>query len=583
VSIESPRAPSQGATIRRGAAMLRAEVGLHRGTFAVAVLGASVFALMIIASSWAVAWVTDNVIVPRFRDGEVAVGTVVAGCLLLVGVGVVKAAGVATRRTFAGRTQQQVAATLREAVVSRYQDQPLSWHANLPTGELVAHAGVDVDAATEALAPLPYASGVVLLIGVSAVWMVGVDPVLGGLAVLLFPVLGFLNVVYQRRVDAPATEAQDRLGEVSRLVHESVDGALVVKALGAEAHELVRLEERAGVLRDAKLRVAMLRATFEAALDAVPTLANILLLVVGAVRVDQGAITVGDVTAFLYLFTLLVWPLRLIGFLLGDLPHSLAGWQRVRAVLDEPVQAAPSAVLAAPPAGEGLALRRVSFAYEPGRPVLRGVDLTVPAGSTVALVGPTGCGKSTLLQLVAGLLAPTEGVVAAPAGRTALVFQEPFLFADTLRENVELGRALPPSAAADAVALAQADGFVAELPDGLETVVGERGVSLSGGQRQRIALARAMAGSPAVLLLDDATSALDPTTEARILLGLERQRAGTTTVVVATRPSTIALADEVVFLRKGRVVARGRHDDLVRDEPHYRHLVEAYERDRSHA
>jgi ABC-type multidrug transport system fused ATPase/permease subunit len=572
-----------GATLRRGAAMLRAEVGLHRGTFGLAVLGAAVFALMIIASSAAVAWVTDNVIVPRFRDGSVAVATVVTGCLLVVGIGLVKAVGVATRRTFAGRAQQQVACTLRESVVLRYQRQPLAWHADHPTGELVAHAGVDVDAATDVLAPLPYSTGVVLLVVVSAVWMLAVDPVLGGLAVLLFPVLAALNVVYQRRVDPPATEAQDRLGEVSRLVHESVDGALVVKALGAEAHERVRLEDRAGVLRDAKVRVATLRATFEALLDAVPTLANVALLVVGALRVQAGAITVGDVTAFLYLFTLLVWPLRLIGFVLGDLPHSLAGWQRVRTVLDEPLHPRPSAALLPPAPGQGLALRGVTFAYGTDRPVVRAVDLDIPAGRTVAVVGPTGCGKTTLLQLVAGLLTPTEGTVSAPAGRTALVFQEPFLFADTLRENVDLGRPLPAGALEDAVALAQADGFVGELPAGLDTLVGERGVSLSGGQRQRIALARALAGHPEVLLLDDATCSLGPSTEARILVGLEQRLAGTTTLVVATRPSTIALADEVVFLRKGRVVARGSHEDLVRDEPHYRNLVEAYERDRSHA
>jgi ATP-binding cassette, subfamily B, bacterial len=563
--------------------MLRAEVRLHPRTFAIAVAGAAVFALMIIASSWAIAWVTDNVITPRFRDGEVAAATVLTGCLLIVGIGVVKAVGVATRRTFAGRTQHMVSATLRESVVDRFQEQPLAWHADHPTGELVAHAGVDIDAAADALAPLPYSTGVVLLVVVSALWMLWVDPVLGGLAVLLFPVLATLNVVYQKRVDPPATEAQDRLGEVSRLVHESVDGALVVKALGAEAQEQARLEIRAHTLRQAKVRVAELRATFEALLDAVPTLANIALLVVGAMRVSAGAITVGDVTAFLYLFTLLVWPLRLIGFLLGDLPHSLAGWDRVRHVLDEPVRPRPHEVLAVPPAGTGLSLRGVTFAYEGERPVLRSVDLDVPAGRTVALVGPTGCGKSTLLQLVAGLLSPTEGEVAAPARRTALVFQEPFLFAESLRENVELGRDLPAGAAERAVQLAQADGFLRELPHGLDTVVGERGVSLSGGQRQRIALARALAGEPEVLLLDDATSSLDPTTEARILVGLEQELGATTTLVVATRPSTIALADEVVFLRKGRVVARGRHDDLVRDEPHYRHLVEAYERDRSHA
>jgi ATP-binding cassette subfamily B protein len=486
------------------------------------------------------------------------------------------------RRSFAARGQWQVKATLQEEVLRQYQAQPVAWHGAHGTGELVAHAGVDSDSAVEVLAPLPYSIGVVLLIVVSAVWLLATDLVLGGVAVLLFPLLIGINVYYQHRLDAPSELAQGRIGEVIELVHESFDGFMVVKALGAEAHQSARMEAKAGALREAKVMVATTRATFEALLDGVPNLANVALIVVGAYRVQAGAASVGDIASFVYLFTLLVWPLRLIGFVLADLPRSLAGWTRVKRILADPVPADPAATLGRPAAGTGIALRGVHYAYG-GRDVLAGVDLTITEGRTVAVVGPTGAGKTTLLELMAGLLAPSSGTVAVEAGARSLVFQEPFLFADSIRANVDLNAVFSDTDVLQALAAAQARDFVAELPDGMHTIVGERGVTLSGGQRQRIALARALVRRPRVLLLDDATSSLDPTTEARILVGLDDELAGITTVIVASRPSTIALADEVVFVSDGRVVAHGRHEELFAAIPAYRRLAEAYDRDRSAA
>jgi ATP-binding cassette subfamily B protein len=228
-----------------------------------------------------------------------------------------------------------------------------------------------------------------------------------------------------------------------------------------------------------------------------------------------------------------------------------------------------------------VSLRGISFEYEPGRPVLSSVETDVPRGSTVAVVGATGAGKTTLLQIIAGLLPASAGEVARD-GDCCLVFQEPFLFASSLADNVTLGDDYGTDAVRDALDLAEASEFVDQLEAGVDTVIGERGVSLSGGQRQRIALARALVRKPKVLLLDDTTSALDPGTEARILGNLRRGLSGVTTIVVASRPSTIALADEVVYLDGGRVVARGPHEQLVREIPAYRVLVDAYETDRSH-
>ena len=417
--------------------MVATEVRLHPRTFCIAVVGATVFALATVASSWAVRWVTDHVIVPRFEHDELDMAALAAGATMIIAIGLIRSVGVVVRRTWAGRTQYRVLATLRDDVVEHYQAQPYRWHRAHSTGELIAHAGVDAEAATEVLAPIPYSTGTVVLVITSAAWMLSTDAVLGIVAVALFPILIIQNIVFQRQGEIPANEAQERLGEVSALVHESLEAVTVVKSFGAEARESDRLHERASSLRGAKVRLARLRATFDLFLDAVPSYGNVVLILVGASRVNAGAATLGDITSFVYLFTLLVWPLRIIGFALGDLPHSLAGWDRVQGVLRDPPPAAPVADLA-PTAGPAVAMRGVTFAYEPGRDVLHDIDLTIEVGTTVAVVGPTASGKSTLLAVLAGLLVPDRGEVAAVTPHPALVFQEPFLFAASLRSNVDV-------------------------------------------------------------------------------------------------------------------------------------------------
>jgi ABC-type multidrug transport system fused ATPase/permease subunit len=494
----------------------------------------------------------------------------------------VRAVGVVVRRTFASAAQWRVAETLTDQVIDRLDVQPLAWHQRYATGDLVARTGVDVEAATNVMGPLPFASSTIVLLVVSTVWLLLTDLVLGGVAVALFPAMIVLNVSYQHRVDRHLDEAQHHLGQLSAAVHESFDGVMVVKAFGAERREAERLSTIAGYLREARIRAVSIRATFEALLDAIPTVANVILVVIGAWRVRGGDMTVGEVTAFIYLFTLLVLPLRLIGYALSELPHSLAGYARVREILDDPTEHDPQEDVVAAPAPLGVSLRGISFEYEAGRPVLSGVSTDVPRGATVAMVGATGAGKTTLLQIVAGLLPAGAGEVARDEGDCCLVFQEPFLFASSLADNVTLGDDYGHDAVRAALELAEATEFVDQLEAGLETELGERGVSLSGGQRQRVALARALVRRPKVLLLDDTTSALDPGTEARILSNLRRGLSGVTTIVVASRPSTIALADEVVYLDGGRVIARGPHEQLVRDIPAYRMLVDAYETDRTH-
>jgi ATP-binding cassette, subfamily B, bacterial len=441
--------------------------------------------------------------------------------------------------------------------------------------------------------PLPLSLGVVVLIGLSIVSLALIDPALMLVGLALFPSLAIINHLYSRRVEAPASRTQARLGEVSSVAHESFEGALLVKTLGLEAREVERLSVVARELRTARLAVGRLRATFEPVLDALPNLGTIALLALGAWRVADGVITTGQLVQAMALFTILTFPMRVVGFLLEELPRAVVASDRITDVLATPTRPAPADGAGTPLPDGPLAVdvRALSFAYSAdAEPVLAGVDLALAPTEVVALVGATGSGKSTLCHLLAHLYQPTAGVVtlggvdlstAEPASlrsAVALVFQEAFLFAATVRENLALGWDATDEELLWALEAARALRFVERLPLGLDQQLGERGVTLSGGQRQRLALARALLRRPGLLMLDDATSAVDPTVERQILDGLpETLRA--TTLVVAHRLSTIALADRVLFLDGGRIAASGTHRELLESVPAYASLARAYEQD----
>jgi ABC-type multidrug transport system fused ATPase/permease subunit len=563
--------------------------------FSLAVAGSLLFSLLVVATAYVVGAVVGEVAVPAIDAGRVEAAALALAAAALVGLSLLRVVGMFARRLGAGYMQYRLQAAYRRRVTRRYLRLPVAWHHRNATGTLLSNANSDVEATWFPIAPLPFAVGtVVMLVGaVGSVFLV--DPALGLVALALFPVLLMLNVFYSRRMAPRQARAQQLRAEVSAIGHESFDGALVVKTMGREAEETQRFRERAEQLRDALIRVGRLRGLFDPLLETLPHVGTLAVLLVGTARLRQGAIDVTDLVSVAYLFTVLAFPVRAVGWVLAELPRSVAGWDRVQRVLSATGEMRYGAQApAVRPVPASLRFQRVSFGYQtatgsPGPPVLREVSFEVAAGATVALVGSTGAGKSTIASLAARLLDPDAGAVrldrtdlrelaAAPlAGAVALVPQVPFGFDDTVRANVSLDRAgIDDDRAWRALRLAQADGFVAALTEGLDTVVGERGASLSGGQRQRLTLARALAGQPRLLILDDATSAVDPRVEAAILAGL--RDSGTTILVVAYRRATIALADQVVYLEHGRVAAHGTHRELLAQVPGYANLVTAYER-----
>ncbi|GLZ03675.1 multidrug ABC transporter ATP-binding protein [Actinomadura sp. NBRC 104412] len=566
--------------------------------FTVSVLASALYAVMTVGTAQVLGWTTEEVVLPAFRSGDTTAGALTAAAVAIMGVALLKALGVAGRRFYAGLMQYRMQASYRRSVTRQYLRLPLAWHHRHPTGQLLSNANADVEAVWAPIAPLPMAVGVVFMLFIAAVSILVTDVTLAVVGFLVFPAIALLNVLYQRRLAPVATRAQQLRAEVSEVAHESFEGGLVVKTLGREASETERFADAANALRDANVAVGRVRGLFDPVLEALPNLGVLAVLLVGSIRLESGGISEGDLVNVAYLFTLLAWPIRALGWVLAEVPRSVVGWRRVQNVL----QAGGSlpygdAVLDGDKAAS-LEARAIRFAYEGagegGAPVLHDVAFAAAPGRTLAIVGPTGSGKSTLTSLLVRLVDPADGSVlldgvdlrdvrrGGVAETAALVPQQTFLFDDDVRGNVTLGLDVPDERVWEALRLAQADGFVAALPDGLDTRVGERGATLSGGQRQRIALARALVRRPRLLVLDDATSSVDPQVEARILQGIrEAQDAGqggTTVVVVAYRKATIGLADEVVYMEHGRVVDRGTHAELLERSEGYRNLVNAYER-----
>lgn len=580
----------RASTTREGFSVLGVAVRREPAIFVVSTLGSVLFAVLTVADAWVLGWATEHVVIPAFTDGEIGAGLLWAVLGMFLGVAILRAVGIVARRLGAGVMQYRMQAHTRRAVTRQYLSLPMAWHQSHPTGQLLSNAYSDVEAAWGPIAPLPMALGTVVMMVIAVVQMLLADMVLAVVGLLVFPAVVLANLGYQRLSSPLMTRAQGLRAEVSDIAHESFDGAMVVKTLGRETEETERFAAKANELREVNTRAGRIRAAFDPTLASLPNVGVLVVLAVGVARVTSGAADPGAVVTVAYLLTIVSFPIRAIGWLLGEFPRSVVGYRRAESVL-RATGAMTYGERTLPPAAGGaeLQVRELSYAYDQTVPLLRDLSVTIPPGRTVAVVGATASGKSTLTTLLTRLVDPDAGSILIDgvdlrdlargelAGVAAVVPQTAFLFDDTVRGNVTLGAEVSDEQVWAALRTAQADGFVAALPHGLDTQLGERGTSLSGGQRQRISLARALVRQRRLLILDDATSAVDPEVEARILSALRRGSAETTLVVVAYRKATIALADEVIHLHEGRVADRGTHTELLGRNPEYARLVNAYD------
>jgi len=587
------------ATLRAGFRVIGRGMSEQRRWVGTAIFGSTIYGILTGGTAWVIGRVVHDTVAPAIAARSVTVAQLTGAGLLLAAVVVGNVLGIVLRRLAAGVAVYNLGASYRRRVTRQYLRLPLAWHHRHPSGQLLSNANSDVESMWNVFQPLPMAFGVVVMLVFGAVQMFLVDPFLAAIGMTVFPALFVVNLAFQRIMSPKVTRVQQLRAEVSEVAHESFEAALVVKSLGREDQEAARFTAKTHELRDANIAVGRSRGVFDPAIEAIPTIGTLAVLAVGVWRVSTGHLTAAEVVQIAYLFSILAFPVRALGWVLAELPRSVVGADRVDAVLAATGSMAYGSKPIAEAGASRLALDDVSYAYhvEVGdgeierNPALTDVTLSVPAGGTTALVGPTGSGKSTLTNLMVRLVDPDSGAVLVDdidlrqvrrggiPEVAALVAQQTFMFDDTVRGNVTLGAERTDDEVWEALRVAQGDGFVHRLGAGLDTRVGERGTSLSGGQRQRIALARAVIREPQLLIMDDATSAVDPAVEQQILAALRETSAGTTVLVVAYRMATIALADDIVYIEEGRVVDHGTHEQLVDRCVGYQRLVTAYARE----
>jgi len=530
---------------------------------------------------WIVGGVINKAIVPHDRHQLwVYVWTI-------VGLGVLKAGLMVARRLISGRQALGVELDLRNALYARLVRLSFRFYDTHQTGQLMSRATVDLQGVRFFLGYglIFFFQNVLVVLSVTVV-LFFVQWELALIALAIVPVLIVFAYRYSGVSHPTLREVQQKLADVATVAQESIVGVHVVKAFAQERAEEEKFRVRSEAVFGETLRANRQRAFYVPLISFVPMLAQAGVLLAGATMVRHGTLSVGSFVAFNLYLGMLVVPLRSLGMWIGQAQRATAAGERIFQVMDEPEEVAdrPGAV-DLPPGPGAVRFEGVSFAYLDGRPVLRDVELEVAAGRTIALIGHTGSGKTTLTSLVPRFYDATSGRVtvdghdvrdltlASLRRAVGVISQDPFLFSATVRENIVFGAGDLPQEAVEAVArAAQAHEFIERLPQGYDTIIGERGITLSGGQRQRLAIARALAVDPRILVLDDATASVDASTEALIRIGLRGAMAGRTTFIIAHRLSTIALADEIVVLDQGRIAARGTHDELIATSPVYREI-----------
>lgn len=542
-------------------------------------------------------WTAAKVSVPRLvgqaidRGVEMGDGAAVARYAWLVaGVGLVAAVFTGLRRYLAFREARWVEAALRDRIFAHLQRLHIGFHDRHQTGQLLSRANTDLQQIQNAVVLVPLTISNLATVIAVVVLLALIDPVLTVLAVGSLPALNVLAKRFSHRLHPRMVAVQEESAQLATVVEETVSGIRAVKGYGAEDGRADRLRTEANDLYAESMAAARIRATYMPALEVLPNLGLIAVLGYGGHAVLRGDLALGTLVAFNAYIVLLIWPLRMLGWVIAMTQRAAASAQRVHEVLEtEPQIVDPDRPVPLPPHGGEVHFDAVSFAYAADGPaVLDHFELHVPAGQSVAVVGATASGKSTVARLLVRLYDVDGGAVRLDGidvrhtalrdlrRAVSLVFEDTFLFSDTIAANIAFADPdAPHEAVVRAARLAGAHDFIVALPEGYATPIGERGFSLSGGQRQRIAIARAILADPRVLVLDDATSAVDPSKEHEIRDALTEVMSGRTTIVIAHRPATIALAERVVLLDGGRVVADGTHAELMATSAHYREVLAA--------
>ena len=509
--------------------------------------------------------------------------------LLIIGLGVLRAVLMVGRRLISGRQALGVEYDLRDELYGHFLRLSFGFYDRNQTGQLMSRATIDLQSVRFFLGyGLIFFAQHVVTIAVVTVVLFVYSWQLALVALAITPVVVLVAYRYSKVSQPVLRGVQQKLADVSTVAEESIVGVHVVKSFAQEGHRLETFSRAADSVFVQTLAANRQRALYVPLLTFLPVVAQGAVLLVAGRMVVSGSLSLGSFFAFNFLLAMLVMPLRMLGMWIGQAVRAVASGERIFEVLDEPEEVADRPDARPLPAGPGaFHLDQVDFAYEPGRPVLEGIDLAVEPGRTVALIGRTGSGKTTLASLVPRFYDATAGRVLVDGmdvrdlerrslrREIGVIAQDPFLFSASVRDNIAFGVPDAPHEAVEAAArAAQAHEFIAELPDGYETVVGERGLTLSGGQRQRLAIARALLIDPRILILDDATASVDATTESKIRAGLREAMRGRTTIIIAHRLSTIALADEIVVLDHGRIVARGTQAELLDESPLFREIHE---------
>jgi ATP-binding cassette subfamily B protein len=538
------------------------------------------------AAALALAWLPGNVVEAIRDDQRDRLPWLIA---IVLAVGAARALMMSGRRLIAGRQALGVELDLRTAIYAKLVRLSFGYYDRHQTGQLMSRATVDLQGVRFFLGYglIFFFQHIFTVVGVGIV-VFFVSWQLGLIAIAIGPVLMAAAYRYSHVSHPLLRDVQQKMADVATVAEENIVGVHVVKSFAQEQAEQDKFEERSSAVFAQSVRANRQRAFYVPVMSFLPLLAQAAVLLVGGHMVVNGSLPLADFVRFNILLTMLIMPLRMLGMWIGQAQRATASGERIFQVIDEHEDIRDASGAVPLPPGPGRVLfDGVRFGYDPRRPVLRDVDLELTPGRVVALIGHTGSGKTTLASLVPRFYDVQAGAVRIDGvdvrGATidslrreiGVIAQDPFLFSATVRENIAFGR--PDATAAEverAARLAQAHEFVEALPNGYDTVIGERGITLSGGQRQRVAIARALLLDPRILILDDATASVDATTEARIRDGLREAMRDRTTIIIAHRLSTIALADDVVVLEDGRVAVRGTHDELIETSSVYREIYE---------